>query len=143
MERDENRASLLEVLAEDFNRKVGGNFADDVRLADLTGVDRELNESERTAVLMGWPRPPVEETPNRRIMNEYLQRLDRFSRQAITTPIRAVQRGIWNIEGFRDSIPERVTVGDIRRIDLDKLKRINPIGPRRATFLKRGFAKLA
>lgn len=106
--------TFSEALAEDFNKRLGGQFIDGVYLKELSRNDM------REAI---GP------------MRDYWMSLDRAHKQFLSTSIRCASRGL-----SKFGEPE-ATVGDIRNIDVTILQDVRCLGPRRATFLKRAFAR--
>lgn len=134
MSVEEEHKSLTEVLAEDFNNKIGQRLDDDVRLADLMMPERAIKEERAT------------EIPENRVLREYLEQLDSQSRGILTKPIRMADRRLPLEPEFSHVKPSweeggGITVGMIREADIELLQRVKGIGPKGALFLKKAFTK--
>lgn len=103
--------TVVEAMADDFNKRVGGQLMDSVSLADLT-----MRET------MGP-------------MRDYRLSLDGVHKRFLISSITHASRGL---RIFGEPEP---TVGHIRSRDVRRLEEIRGIGPKKAAFLKRAFAK--
>jgi len=129
MARKKTVKVLTETLAQDFNSQVGKYLGDDIRLRELM-LDLDHLKKKRL-------RREIVYRDESTMLAGYLSGLSHEKHALIVKTIKTTKRGL--MVASRESEIDKATIGYLRGLSIDELKRISGVGHTAAVFLKVAF----